>query len=551
MKKYFVIFISILLVSIPQVSSAKAKKTSPKNKNKNTTVTTKKYEAKNLLKSKVDKLLNNLKMDVELRNELHTFDNLDMLPTDDSSDQAIKDTDDRATFAWTAIKLGLMYQINQKAKFVLGIRKSGLWGNDQFGNASPNGDAFYFTDFYGDYDILNSKSLYLNLKIGRQHFKIGGAIYDHYLSDIIDAAVITLKFPSMPIIGIFHIVPFDLFLGGSRPKDVYIARYIGMSEPIIGMNGDVNTIRYGLVYENPTLAKAFLPGLTLRAFAYFADIGGVGHGADITYEGRLGNFADNDWSSLFGARATYETKMGNLGIMAYVDGAFSMGIDRTEAVIYDKYIWGSAFTLGGKATMNSDSFKASVKFVAFYAQGGLYASNGQQYSHGFVSMKGDKMGGIWGALYAGAYPSAYVSSHGISDRPNHIHRGSGTMYVHLGFDAEILQRFKPFIGFWYFQDTNYTAVKESKLDSGQIVPPFGYSIDEYYAELRFGKTLGMEFDLGMAYNLGKPGELFLNLGFFFPGEYYKREISKVAGDALGGPNVTNFWTIIVGHKITF
>ncbi len=503
-----------------------------------------KKDEKGLTKDKVLENLAKLRVDVQLKNEGYRYNNLDFHDVDESSDQAIKDTDDNTAFAYSKLGVDLNYAVSEALNFDLGLSKQGLWGNDQFGNVSDKGDVLYFETLYMEWTPLKMKTLTAKLLVGRQYFNIGGAFTDYYYSDIIDGVLIDLNLNTA---GSIKLIPFDMFVASNRPDQANFARWIGQNHEsaIVGMDGDTNTYRMGLVYEFDQLMQK---ALAFRVFGFYADIGGIGSGSDITYNGDLGNYADGDWLTMFGGRVSFDKDLSpDLNIKAFGDFAYSYGIDRKEEVLLDVDIKGMAFGVGAKATYKEKSY---VQADFFFAEGGKYSANGQQYNHGFVSFKGGQIGGVCMNQFAGMHPSAYIGSYGINDTPHNIDRKSGTMYFHFGGAYTLPKPEVSLIAdFYMYWDTNKTNLEMADLDDGTIDPPFGYSRDEYYAEERFGKALGMEIDFKANYNYENFLDVYIGFGVFLPGDFYKIEIAKVAGSQLGGEEM--FWATYLGTDLHF
>ncbi|HRP70600.1 MAG TPA: hypothetical protein PLY93_13810, partial [Turneriella sp.] len=98
-----------------------------------------------------------------------------------------------------------------------------------------------------------------------------------------------------------------------------------------GLNGDVSTYRTGLaVSGEPFMKKLLKMRLDPRVYAYYARVRGNNGGSDYSENGRIGNFSDNDWSLLTGARLAWngqEQFPFFRQLQVYVDGALSTGSD--------------------------------------------------------------------------------------------------------------------------------------------------------------------------------------------------------------------------------
>ena len=122
--------------------------------------------------------------------EVHTYDNLDFRPLDESSDQAILDSDDRGQFAFTGVNIALAYQPSPDMTLNIAASHRGLWGNDQTGSVNRFGGFMYVTGLSFDWKP-GAKSKDDNgvmVRIGRQYYELGGigGSPDFVLSDVLD-----------------------------------------------------------------------------------------------------------------------------------------------------------------------------------------------------------------------------------------------------------------------------------------------------------------------------------------------------------------------------
>ena len=290
-----------------------------------------------------------------------------------------------------------------------------------------------------------------------------------------------------------------------------------------------------------------IDSLDLRAYSFYTDIGSLGSGSDISYNGRLGNFSDNDWTANAGLRLAYT--IGDV-VTPFASFDMSTGVDRKETVARDVTTYGKAIYAGAVVdTRNKKGVGLKAEASFFTADGPTFdGDNALQDSHGFVGMKARQVGGTITDRFMGWHPTAYVGMFGISDNPQDISRKSGTQVIHasagytlpfgLGFSA----------GWWQMRDTGSTAFDLSTLTN--INPPFGYSREEFAAQERLGKLLGQEINLDISQRLSKSMTFTVNGALFTPGEFYELPIARVAGDALGG-NPQNAWAVNAGTRLRF
>src|SRR5690349_15903724 len=64
----------------------------------------------------------------DFETEYFEYDNLDFRKLDESSDQAILDSDDRGAFAFTGASLELSYRVDDQVRFVFAAGHRGIWG---------------------------------------------------------------------------------------------------------------------------------------------------------------------------------------------------------------------------------------------------------------------------------------------------------------------------------------------------------------------------------------------------------------------------------------
>ena len=477
--------------------------------------------------------------------EWHEYNNLDFRRLDESSDQAILDSDDRNGFAFTGIALDLGYQIEPSTRLVFGTSYRGLWGNDQLGNVNAFGGFLYFNSLFVEYEPVNWKYK-PRFRVGRQRFDLGGlgGTKDYILADTLD--MVRIDFP-LGKIGTLITVPVNLMGLSAENDDVNFVSYAGQTQTqIFGFRGDRMSRRHGLVLHiNPEALSDF----DLRGYAFYTDMGALGSGSDISYGGRLGNFSDNDWVFNAGGRVSY-TFLDALTPYAAID--VSTGIDRKELVTNDVNTNGLSWAGGlavDVAAKTKKDFGVTAELGYFEAQGPVYQDNGQLYSHGYVGMKGRQVGGLLADRFLGWHPSAYVGSFGIEDMPQETSRKSGTRVVNAEFELDFPGPVNFGAGFWFMQDTGLSVLNPADIDT--ITPPFGYSTEEYRAQSRLGKVLGYEIDGFLRIRASKHFGFHAYGAVLLPGPYYAQEIGRIAGTALGSSDPQPMWDAGAGTSVRF
>lgn len=505
--------------------------------------------------------------------EVHSMNNLDLRARDESSDQDILETDDRNTFAYTSIAAELDYDVLDSTEFEFAAAHSGLWGNDQLGgvsgarseNEQSNQEiselanrGSHFLWLYRlavTWEAIETSTVDVETTLGRQRYEIGGVEDDYFFDDTIDGVTVEVDAGTA---GTLRLLPFDFYASNASPEDVDFVDYAARNPTIAGFRGDTNTFRFGGVYENSELVD----GLDLRAFGFYADIGAstrsVSTGADRTRSGKLGNFSDQDDSWLAGGRAAYDYEFETGSVGAFAEYARSGGIDRkdTEVGLNDVKNAGNAY--GGGLRGDFDLAPVTVDWLVrgFHADGGRYSSeSGVQFSHGFVSFKGDEVGGLNLDRYRGFHPSAYVSPNGISDHPNDIDRKAGTRFGQVGLGFDIADKFRAELDGWYLFDTSDSLLSQEQIPEASSNLPFGYTEADLRAQRRFGEPIGAEANASLLYRANSALRFYAKGGMFFPSKFYETEIDRSASEgtkpALGSDDPKNFWALLAGTTLRF
>jgi hypothetical protein len=479
--------------------------------------------------------------------EWHEFENLDFRALDESSDQAILDSDDRNGFAFTGISLELGYQVDKSARLVVGTSYRGLWGNDQIGSINRFGGFVYFTSLYAEWKPVRWK-YQPTFRLGRQRFDLGGQVgsREFILGDIVDQLRVDLPIPN---IGKVILIPINVVGLSAENDDVNFVGFIGQqNSQTFGFRGDRMTRRHG---AQLVITPEKLPNLDVRAHAFYTDIGALGSGSDISYNGRLGNFSDNDWVANFGARAAY-TFLDGLTVTPFVTFDASVGIDRKELVTFDVDTNGIALAGGVVVQKKKEGPKEwglYAEATYFQSTGPAFTEDGLQFSHGYVGMKGRHAGGLLANRFMGWHPTAYVGSFGVSDSPQDTSRKAGTRVVAVNTQISLPGTVSFGAGYWFFQDTGQTLLDQGDLNN--ITPPFGYSREEFAAQARLGKVLAHEINANVGVKLSKHLSLYTQGGVLLPGEFYQTPISRVAGSALGSDDPQLMWDASAGVRMGF
>lgn len=468
----------------------------------------------------------------------HEWNNLDFRRLDESSDQAILDSDDRNSIAFTGVGVNLAYDPDKKLSFVLGASHRGLWGMDQFGGSNVFGGWVYFNAAYVDIRTTDGERP-VTFRVGRQFFQLGGLgdAPDFMIADVLDMVRVDIPLGG---VGKLILIPANVMSIAQTNDRANFARFAGQSTTeTFGFRGDRVTRRHGAVLDLDALGPA-----RVQAYGFYTDIGALGTGSDITYDGLLGNFADNDWVANLGARA--EATFGPVTPFAGVD--LSTGIDRKELVARDVNANGFAITAGATVDLTDEDTRDGLKATAyfFYALGPTFAEDGLMTSHGYVGMKAQQVGGLLTNRYMGWHPTAYVDLFGVDDSPHDLDRKSGTQVI----SADVAYERGAFYGslaWWMMSDTGFTRLDFAGLDT--LTPPFGYSRREFAAQIRHGRLLGNEIDLTLGAHAMEKVDVFATGAIMPAGEFYKFEVARVAGDQLGSADAQTPWAVMGGLRV--
>lgn len=475
--------------------------------------------------------------------EYYEFNNLDFRPLDESSDQAILDSDDRGAFAFTGASLTLKYAVDDQIDFVFGAGHRGLWGDDQIGSVNEYGGFLYIPSLYADLRTSKDADKAVSFKIGRQYFEIGGisGAKDYALADVLDMVRVDVPLGS---VGTATLIPMNVFSVASDYVNVNFVGLLGQqNSETFEFRGATLTRRYGGVVRLDEL-----PGpVDVTAYGFWTDVGARGTGADLSYDGQLGNVSDNDFVWNYGLRLA--AAFGPVRPFAHVDGSY--GLDRKEKVAQDVDTNGLAYGGGVRLDTREKGENAGLTGEAsfFDAFGAAYSANGLQYSHGYVGMKGQQAGGTLFNRFLGLHPTAYLGRNGVSDSPQNLERISGTMSLHADVGYTLQNGLGFWAGWWFLMDRGLTQLNPANLDD--LTPPFGYSRSEFAAQQRLGKALGQELDGEVRGYLGDHLQLYLNGAVIVPGAFYAFPIDRVAGTALGAPDPATPWSVYAGTRVTF
>lgn len=488
-----------------------------------------------------------LKWNLSVLGRFQTRNNFDFRENDNSSQQAAIDSDDALSYGLTQLLAGMELKINDRVSVQMSIVNNGVWGSGSLSGLAEDNTLLVNTLFF-DWALVDVPGVKLTARVGRQFYGIGGAPRDYFFRDVVDGVTLNAEFGQG---GALRVLVADIVGAQRRPDEVDF--YTRAASGTSGQNfdGATNTYRTGAVYENTKLVD----GLDLRAFGYMAFIGagqpGLGSGSDLSFGGGLGNFRDKDYNFMAGTRVGYyfEDEAKTLKIGGYGEYARSGGIDRQSQVygLQDIDAGGNAFGAGIVASSQLGSLTLDFNADFFRADGPTYSKNGMAENSGFVSMKGNHVGGLAMDDTIGWHPSAYVgSAKGLEMTPQDQQRKAGTQAIHAQAGIGLVDTLKVTFDFWHLTDTGATFVEEADIPAVSQDLPFGYSQADLEAQQRLGKTLGIELGTGITYLASDLISAYAQGAVFLPGEFYENEITRSGGNALGSVDPQTAWVVVLG-----
>lgn len=458
----------------------------------------------------------------------YRFSNGDLRRTDDSSFLTVDYTDDELMLAYMNVGFAFEATILDYIDFSIEMNKPGFWGNDSLSTATK--ENVVYTRLL-NFDVNAGKAIFgweaneLSVVVGRQDFEFceDSSFSEFVFDDTIDAIKLHCYFPSI-YVGVDALV--DFYSMNSPAEPVYSISAAQHDYTVENFNGDVNIIRFAFVpkfFYQAEEDDALFQLEDARVYYLFADIGATGEGDldsggyEMTGIGTSGNFADNDWVMIFGL-SSY-TKLSFLS--AYLEAAYSIGKDRKAVGLPDVDISGllaQLSVIGNFGFAGFDWLEAGLN--GLYVTGAQTDQYGNYLNYGFVSFKGNKVGGFLFETYYGNYPSAIVNYDGIdyeaiesSRRAATIAFGGSVAMNMLDFstfskgDKGMNAKFE---GWWYF-DNNTTSMDTN----------LSLTADKYN-QRRYGKFMGIEIDADISYvfrgsalEVGVQGGLFIPMQFFF------------------------------------
>ncbi len=458
----------------------------------------------------------------------YRFSNGDLRRTDNTSYLTVDYTDDEYFLLYANVGLAFKATVLDYIDIALEFNKPGFWGNDSLSSATTE-NILYTREM--NFSVNIAKAVFgwekneLSVVAGRQDFEFceDGSVKEYVFDDTIDAIKLHCYFPSIYIGGDVLVdfysmnSPDDSIYGLSVPRHDYTVEHF---------DGDVNIVRLSVVprffYQSES-SNTTLQIADARLYYLFSRIGATGEGDydsggyEMTGIGNNGNFADNDWVMIFGLSGYAELSF----LKAYFEAAYSIGKDRKAIGLPDVDIAGLLVDLslvGNFSFVSLDWLELGLQGV--YAQGATTDEYGNYLNYGFVSFKGNRVGGFLFDTYYGNYPTAIVNYTGIDFEAIEASRRAATMAFggSLGIDMlDFAKRAKGDKGLnvkfegWVYYDNNTTS-----MNTNLSLP------SNVYDQRRFGRFMGIEADGDVSYvfrggalEVGVQGGLFVPMQFFF------------------------------------
>jgi hypothetical protein len=499
-------------------------------------------------KSALDEQEKKLETHVFFETEWHEFDNLDLRPLDESSDQAILDSDDRNGFAFTGFFLELGYQVDVQTRVVTALSYRGLWGNDQIGNVNRV-----------------RRLLLLHRPLRRV-----GAGRSGSTSPVPSGSAASGSRSAAWAAPASTSWATSSTSSGSTSRWARSARSISSRSTWWACSPRTTTSTSSASSARPR------PDLRLPRRPHDPPHGGwwcinPDHPAR-PRRARL-RLLHPPRRARLGLRHQLQRPPGQLrrqrlGVqlrparqptpsptarhpVRLLRRSASASTARS-CVTYDVDTFGLSWSAGAtlrKEKQGKAGWGVDAELRYFEAQGPAYDADGLQYSHGYVGMKARQVGGLVANRFLGWHPTAYVGSWGVEDTPQETDRKSGMRVISLDGSVAFPGPVSVSAGYWFMQDTGLSLVNQARVDD--IEPPYGYSREEFRAQARLGKLLGHEVDLGVGIRLSKHLDLNFQGGVMLPGAYYQQVIARVAGTALGSNDAQPAWDASGGVRLNF
>lgn len=461
--------------------------------------------------------ITNLAISTYLNNSFYYFNNGDLRELDNSSIDTVENTDDAVGILYSKVGFKMSLTAFNSINLYIDAYKPFFWGNDS-AEYNSRGNSIFLREIFSKIEIIKENNINLFTKIGRQEFSLSRNEFKNFVfRDIVDAILICFN---------YDIIGFDLgidFFSMNTPtENIYAIKGDRHPYTVKYFDGDVNIYKT-FTSLSLTFSNNIIKENKTKIYTIFSRIGAVGEnvnqgGWELSKGGTEGNFADNDFVLIGGLNSYINLQL----LSIYFDGAISYGIDRKHREFPKVNILGFLTHLG--LGLYYEIFE--IKLEGAYVSGAEANTNGDYINYGFVSAKGDRVGGLLFSSYYGNYPSSIINYSGITFKPFDTQRYSPTAFlsIKLGIiDLDLNKLSKEpnngisIIGeFHTYLDTSTTL---ANLNSTDLRP-------EVYNQKRFGELLGIETDLTLKYKFfNETVEMGGTIGIFIPFDFFLIPVS--------------------------
>ena len=159
-------------------------------------------------------------VEIDLSSEVDSFDNVDLRALDESDTQSIIDSDDRTTLGHSGIFAAIELKPVEALELELGFDADLLWGEEPVGRTSGGAGDIDIVLLNAGYALVDTESVDVSLRFGRQYFEIGGVPDDFVLAGLADAITGTIDFG---VGGAVRGLVLDLYSASTMPENGYFA----------------------------------------------------------------------------------------------------------------------------------------------------------------------------------------------------------------------------------------------------------------------------------------------------------------------------------------
>ncbi len=452
------------------------------------------------------------------RVNLLSYNNMDLRDLDASSFTAVENTDDRIFLVSSEVQINTQGSIlNNLDVFLVGVL-SGYWGNDSLSyQGGEHGLDFSRLMLRWDLASVISEMPFFQmfLDAGRFTLSTSEEFYTrHYIfKDTVDA--VRLYWLTRSGWGMDSF--FDFYGLNSPVYGVFALDRDRQPDTQAYFDGNVNTYRMGFIlFYRRRFMSGLLRQLEWDSYVLYSRIGASGKsshsgGSETTYGGLTGNTPDGDWLINTGSSLFLRSKI----IWIKLEGAYAWGRDFKSD---PGELWDIAgIMLHAAGALDWRPFNRSGGSLGaewLYSQGAYADAEGKILQPGFVSFKGDRVGGCVMRDYWGMYPSAFLNNEGIDMSLYSASRRAGLIALHTWQELRLEGNKKTSVRItldqWWYQDNNVTLLDFSRVDLNP----------QQADQKRWGLPLGLETDMALRFFVRQKWQFGMECGIFFPDRYF-------------------------------